>query len=131
MTLDTKDKASIVNVLEELKKTWNSGDMDGFLAQFCHGPETSVAAGGDAKAGWPIIEEMFRNAYPVDQMGTFGADIEHVQPLAADTVLAVGSWDHWFPNEEVVGGKFTHIYKRDEGGKWKVLHEHTSRRSGA
>ena len=114
-------------VISSLQETWNSGDMDGYLARYAPDESLRLTFGNTVVEGWSALDALFRESYPDPyRMGRFTIDRVDVQLLSADVAVAYGNFTHVFPHETIKGG-FSHALTREANGGWIIRHERTSR----
>ena len=79
------------------------------------------------KKGQKGVEEYFEHFLEKSPTGKVIEDA--VQPLNKDTYLHSGLYNFEVGPEEarsIVEARFTYVWKRDENGKWKIIHHHSS-----
>ncbi len=132
---DTKSEAEIlaesedeIKVLtEKLQTDWNSGDMSAYLDAYWNDEGLSVLYQDQAVRGWQALSDLFTSSFTnEEQMGDFKVNGIAVRFPRPDIAIASGSFEHQFPDQKIVG-VFTHVWRKSEGGRWIIIHEHTSR----
>ncbi|MFT4874939.1 YybH family protein [Congregibacter sp.] len=114
-------------VIEGLETSWNSGDMDGYLAAYRMDESMSLTFGNTVVQGWDKLNLLFRASYPDEaRMGKFSIDSIAVTVLEDAAAVAYGNFTHVFEEETIIGG-YTHVLKRAADGRWIIQHERTSR----
>lgn len=119
---------AIPALLDEQARAWNEGDTSRFMQAYWKSPQLTFSSGGKVTRGWQATLDNYRRRYPTrEDMGhlTFG-DLE-VFPLGAAAALVLGRWK--LERTEPVGGNFT-LVLRLQGGRWVIIHDHTSRDGG-
>lgn len=117
----------IVAGLTESAAAWNRGDLDGFLAPYLNGPNTTYIA-RDVVRGVPAIRESYANSWfrggrPAGELSY--NDIE-VRPLGPNHALAVGHWRVVMrETNQPRTGIFSLTYQRTPQG-WRIIHDHSS-----
>ncbi len=120
---------AIRDLTDNLQSDWNAGDMEGYLASYWNSADLSIMFGNQSVRGWNAMAEMFRGAWSTDEaMGDFTARDVVIRQIGPDTVISSGQFTHVFP-AETVDGSFTHVWKHQADGQWRIAHEHTSRGS--
>jgi beta-aspartyl-peptidase (threonine type) len=119
--------AEVRALLHRQEADWNRGDLEAFLGGYWKSPKLVFQSGGVRHEGWEATRERYLRRYKAEgrSMGRVAfADIE-VVPLAADAVLARGSWRLELPDGSRPGGLFTLVLKKFPEG-WRIVHDHTS-----
>jgi len=114
-------------VLEAQRQAWNAGDIEAFLEPYWKSEELSFSSGGETRRGFRATRERYLKTYPDRQaMGTLAFSDLEISAIGADAALVLGEWDL---DREAgpVGGNFSLVMRRI-GGRWVIVHDHTSRR---
>ena len=123
---DTGDE--IGAVLQAQADAWNSGDIDGFMAEgYWNSEELTFLSGGSWTRGYDPVLERYRSRYVEgdNEMGSLEfTDIEIIQ-MGGDVALARGHWELTFSAGTTSAGLFTLVLRRLPEG-WRVVHDHTS-----
>ena len=96
-----------------------------FMAPYWQSSALTFSANGRITRGWQPVLENYRKRYPDrEAMGhlTF-TDLE-VSKLGDEAALVLGRWK--LERTEPIGGAFTLVWRRI-GGRWLIVHDHTSR----
>jgi len=122
--------AQIAALLHHAETALVTGDVEPRLASWSHNEPVSLfAAVGPSKVGWNDLEPTFRS---VAARLSGGRDVEY-EVVAFDVAESM-AWSAGFLRFSVSmdGGpvvprtlRITHVY-RNEGGDWKVVHEHSN-----
>jgi limonene-1,2-epoxide hydrolase len=113
----------------KLQADWNVGDMDAYLAAYWNSADTSLMFGDGGLRGWRAIHDLFTATWTTEEaMGDFVVHEMQVRFTGSDIVISSGSFEHVFL-DRTVNGAFTHVWRQVEPGVWRIVHEHTSRRS--
>ncbi len=104
---------------------WNAGDIEGFMDSYWRSPDMTFSAAGRVTRGWERTLDGYRNRYPDRAaMGRLGFTDLEVTPLSETAALVLGRWH--LDRTDPVGGVFTLVLRKD-GGRWVIIHDHTSR----
>jgi uncharacterized protein (TIGR02246 family) len=123
----SESEDAVLAVIMDLEKTWNSGDMGGYLAHYRQDNSLSLTFGNTIVEGWTSLDKLFRKSYPdPERMGRFSIDQIQIQILSDDTAVTFGNFTHVFPTEIIKGG-FTHVLTQGSSQRWLIQHERTSR----
>jgi beta-aspartyl-peptidase (threonine type) len=126
------DEAKAIRaVLDAQCAAWNRGDLEGYMDGYWRDAQMTFYSGNDVTRGWQPTLERYRRRYQGEgrAMGklTF-ADVE-AAALGGEHGYARGRWKVDFPDGKSSEGLFTLILRRVDG-KWRVVHDHTSAKSG-
>jgi beta-aspartyl-peptidase (threonine type) len=127
MSLRSSDAAvaDIRTVLDRQAAAWNAGDVETFMEGYWRSPQLTFSSGGQVTRGWRPTLERYKQRYP--DRATMGrltfSDLE-ITMLGRDAALVLGRWR--LEREQPVGGNYTLILRRI-GGRWVIVHDHTSK----
>ena len=115
----------IRSVLEAQVKSWNCGDLRGFMKGYWQSDSLMFIGKSGITYGYEKTLANYRKSYPdMDAMGELKFDILKMTPLAADTYFVVGKWMLQRDSGNV-GGHFTLLMKKIKG-KWVIVSDHSS-----
>ncbi|MFN8265015.1 MAG: nuclear transport factor 2 family protein [Chitinophagaceae bacterium] len=115
----------IRTVLEAQVKSWNCGDLRGFMKGYWQSDSLMFIGKSGITYGYEKTLANYRKSYPdMDAMGELKFDILKMTPLAADTYFVVGKWMLQRDSGNV-GGHFTLLMKKIKG-KWVIVSDHSS-----
>ena len=112
-------------LLTRQEARWNAGDIDGFLKYYWKSDELTFSSGGTMRRGWEATKNRYNQRYPTpERMGrTVFSELE-VRLLGKSAAMVLGRWNlHREPDP--IGGNFTLVLEQI-GGKWLIIHDHTS-----
>lgn len=118
-------EVEVLAVMARQARSWNSGDVRGFMEGYWRSDQLVFASGDQITRGWQPTLERYLKAYDTRaKMGelTF-ADIS-VNVLSKDFAVVLGSWS-LKRETDAPKGKFTLIFRRLKEG-WRIIHDHTS-----
>ncbi|HEY6565493.1 MAG TPA: nuclear transport factor 2 family protein [Pirellulaceae bacterium] len=122
---ETDVVAAIQNTLELQVRAWNLGDLEGFMQYYDSADELTFSAGGTTTRGWTAIRDRYRLRYADrQQMGQLAFQDLEIHPLGSSAAYVLGRYQ-LTKNEDLAEGNFTLIL-RGGGGKWRIVHDHTS-----
>jgi uncharacterized protein (TIGR02246 family) len=123
------DEDEIQALTTKLSTDWNAGDMAGYLDAYSDQVELSLLFQNRVVASKQEMVEFFTSTWSGEEaMGDFSTDQVGVRMIAPDTAISRGVFNHVFTHE-IVDGAFSHVWQKNAAGSWKIIHEHTSRRS--
>lgn len=120
--------AQIVAVMRSQEAAWNRGDLAAFMELgYWHSPDLTFYSGGEVSRGFDEMLARYRKNYesPGKERGTLAFTQLEVVPLADGVAMARGRWDLDYAAKKDVGGLFTLVLRRTDGG-WRIVHDHTS-----
>lgn len=118
----------VSSVLGIQEKAWNDGDLDGFMAHYWKSDDLTFSSGGDTTRGWNATMKRYQERYPTKaDMGRLALSDFEITPLGDSAALVLGRWKVE-RDSEPLEGNFS-LVMRKLGGRWVVIHDHTSRKS--
>jgi hypothetical protein len=104
---------------------WNREDQKSYMTHYWKSDDMRWSMKGVWYKGWSSMNQIYGADYPKGAMGiTALFDIE-VQMLADDLGIALYTWTHNTPRENVAG--CTSQVFRKIGGAWLVINENSAR----
>lgn len=105
-------------------KSWNLGDVDGFMSYYWGSDSLLFVTQGAAKRGWQNIRDSYEKKYPNQEaMGTLTYDKLYFYKIDKKTVFCTGNWALKIAEKEI-GGTFTLIWKKIKN-RWVITMDHT------
>jgi beta-aspartyl-peptidase (threonine type) len=127
---ESGDRAAIADVLDRQIAAWNRGDLAGYMDGYARTPALVFTSGGNIRHGWQDAFDHYRARYATDPkaMGTLAFQIDSIDAVGADGAVVLG---HWALTGTANAGRgvFTLVVERRPEG-WRIVHDHTSVRSG-
>lgn len=121
------DEEAIREVLAAQAAAWNRGDIDAFMSHYWKSPKLTFSSGGEVTRGWQATLTNYKKRYPTrERMGKVAFSDLEVTPLGASAALVLGTWKLGREGDPI-GGKFSLVFRR-RGGRWVIVHDHTSRK---
>lgn len=119
-------EGEITRVLEAQVAAWNQGDLEGFMDGYWRSPYLTFSSGGRVQRGWETTLERYRRTYGSDResMGLLSFYGLEVSMLDDDAAWVFGNWLLQRQSREQ-RGVFTLVFRRI-GGRWVIVHDHTS-----
>ena len=115
----------IRSVLDRQASAWNRGDIATFMDAYDRSAELTFSSSGKVTRGWqPTLDNYFRRYPTREAMGRLTFSELEVTKLGDASALVLGRWE--LDRKDPVGGVFTLVFRR-EGGRWVIIHDHTSR----
>jgi len=122
---EKSNMVSILSVLEEQQKAWNSGNIDGFMEGYLQSDTLRFASGGDITTGWAPTLSRYKTRYAdKTAMGELRFDIKNVTVFDEDDGLVFGQWT-LIRDNDTPSGLFT-LHMKQVDGDWVIISDHTS-----
>ena len=119
------DVKTILNLLEEQRLAWNTGDKENFMGTYWQSDSLMFIGKSGVTYGWQNTLDNYKNGYPdTAAMGKLKFDILEVKKLSAMYFFVVGKW-HLTRSIGDVGGHFTLLFKKIKN-KWVIVADHSS-----
>lgn len=120
-------QAAITAMLARSAADWNRGDLAGFMSDYARDSLTSYVSAGHVQYGWQPLYDHYQRAYfgPGKTRDSLAFEETVVRPLARDLVLCTARFKLLRGDSVTASGPFTLILER-RGGRWYILHDHTS-----
>jgi hypothetical protein len=121
-----KDKQTVLQILENQTKAWNTGDLDNFMVGYWKNDSLMYIGKNGVTYGYePTLQNYRKNYSNRDKMGQLKFTILHVNRLASHIIQVVGKWNLTRPAVGDVSGHFTLIF-RNIKGEWVIVSDHSS-----
>ncbi len=118
-------EASIRGLLDEQTRSWNRGDIDGFMKTYWKSDSLMFVGKSGITYGWENTRDNYKKSYPnADAMGILSFNIIAVQRLSPEYFNVVGKW-HLKRTIGDLSGHFTLILKLIRG-QWMIVSDHSS-----
>jgi len=128
MADDESIKATILANIKNISVVWNSGDMDGYLANYRQDDGLAVYSSGGEMRGAKVVNNVYRTSWStVEEMGQFDTSDSVVNVLSPNVAVVHGLFEHRFP-DKTLQGNYSMVWQFEEGDGWKIVHEHTARK---
>ncbi len=120
------DEQAIRAVLDAQMKSWNKGDLEGFMAGYWASPQLTFFGGGTRLEGWQATLDRYRKRYQSEgqEMGKLTFSDLQIEQLGPNSAYVRGRWQ-LVRSKDKPGGLFTLIFRRFPQG-WRIIHDHTS-----
>lgn len=123
----SKNTTEILCILEQQKKLWNEGNIEGFMEYYWNSESFTFQSGNNRLQGWKKLLSRYKRNYPTGNMGTLDFTDLMIKVLSDDFAFAIGRWK-LTQKDSSPEGLFTLIFQRMSDG-WKIIHDHTSSKS--
>ncbi|MFQ6044815.1 MAG: YybH family protein [Gemmatimonadales bacterium] len=122
---DLKDEIEVM--LRRSAAAWNAGDLEAFLSDYAADSTTSFVSGGRVHYGYDWIRDNYAPSFaPGTTRDSLRFEEIRAEPLGSEYAMATASFV-LFRGDSVTGrGPFTLVLRR-AAGRWRIIHDHTSR----
>lgn len=121
-------KQAILERVDSFSRTWNSGDMTGYLAHYRPDAEFGLLSSGGELYGIEPVREVFTSTWDTaEAMGQFHTSAVDVRVLTPTVAVARGQFEHHFIDHTVIGN-FTLVWQHFADTGWQIVQEHTARK---
>jgi ketosteroid isomerase-like protein len=120
-----KEEKVIRQLLQEQTKSWNKGDLEGFMQTYWKSDSLMFIGKSGLKYGWKTTLENYKKGYPdTTAMGKLSFDILQVKKLSSEYYYVVGKW----MLKRTIGDLSGHydLLLRKIKGKWVIVADHSS-----
>ena len=120
------EKNKIISVLKEQEKSWNKGNIEGFMQGYIKSDFLVFNGSKGPFYGWDSVKDRYLKTYPSkDKMGKLNFKIQNISLISSNVAQLLGQFFLNYPNNQV-SGYFTLVFIKTKG-KWLILSDHTSR----
>ena len=120
------DKNKIISVLKEQEKSWNKGDIEGFMQGYIKSDFLVFNGSKGPFYGWDSVKDRYLKTYPSkEKMGKLNFKIQNISLISSNVAQLLGQFFLSYPKSEV-SGYFTLVLIKSKG-EWLILSDHTSR----
>jgi hypothetical protein len=120
-----KEDASIKNLLEGQRISWNKGDVEGFMQGYWQSDSLMFIGKSGVTYGWQQTLDNYRKNYPdTAAMGKLDFEYVEIKRLSVNYFFVAGKW-HLTRTIGDIGGSFT-LLIRKINNKWVIVRDHSS-----
>lgn len=128
-TTAVSDRQAIADVLDRSAAAWTRGDLDGFMACYEDGPETTYIRPDGPVRGAAAVRAMYAARFKPGGrgMGRLTTELLDVRGLGTDYALVTGRYrlERIAAEGGEAHGVFTLVFRRGPSG-WRIISDHTS-----
>ena len=125
-----KDAQAVMKVMSAQQKSWNEGDLAGFMAGYWKSDSLVFIGKRGPSYGWEPVMNNYRKSYPdAAAMGQLKFDKLDVRVLSNRNAWVFGRWE-LTKEDKTVGGWFTLLFEK-KNGQWVIVADHTGSDSPA
>lgn len=119
-----KDEEEILKVMDNQIKSWNEGNIEGYMQGYWKSDSLRFVANIGVQYGWNLTLDMYKKNYDTKEgMGKLSLKAVALEFLNKDVVFMIGRWQ--VEGKKNAGGHYTQIWRKIKG-KWLITVDHTS-----
>lgn len=119
-----KDEKEILKVMDNQMKSWNEGNIEGYMNGYWKSDSLRFVAKVGVQYGWNLTLDMYKKNYDTKEgMGKLSLKAVALEFLNKNVVFMIGRWQ--VEGKKNVGGHYTQIWRKIKG-KWLITVDHTS-----
>ena len=125
VSAQTKDEVAVKNLLMQQTKSWNEGDIEGFMQTYWKSDSLMFIGKNGVVRGWQKTLDNYKKGYPdTAAMGKLNFDIIEIKQVSPQYVYVIGKW---MLKRSIgdVSGHYT-LMLRKLKGKWVIISDHSS-----
>lgn len=120
------DEAAVRELLQQQVKSWNCGDLRGFMKGYWQHDSLLFIGKNGITYGFKQVLEQYRKSYPdMDAMGELSFDILKVEMINKESCFVVGKWHLKRDSMGDASGHFTLLLRKLQG-EWVIVADHSS-----
>ena len=121
----SKDEPGIRKILDQQIKSWNQGDIEGFMSGYWKNDSLLFLGKSGINWGWQNALAHYKTSYPDKvAMGQLSYHIIQVRRLSPEYYFVVGQWMLTRRIGNLSG--FYNLLFRKIGGQWFIVADHSS-----
>ncbi len=125
LSAQSKEEASVRNLLTEQTKEWNNGNIAAFMETYWKSDSLMFVGKSGITYGWQKTMDNYKRNYPdTATMGKLKFDLLEVKRLSPMYFFVVGKW-HLTRSIGDIGGSFTLLFQKIKN-KWIIITDHSS-----
>lgn len=118
-------REEIGRLMEAQQQSWNSGDLEGFMAYYHQSDSLLFLTPRGLSTGWQQMLTRYQKSYPgKKEMGSLSFDQLIFRELSDINYLVIGRWMLEKEESEEVSGYFSLVWKKFPEG-WRIVADHT------
>jgi uncharacterized protein (TIGR02246 family) len=120
----SRDQKAILAVMAEEEKTWNAGDIEGYVNLYAPLDSTRMILSKGVAAGKPAILAFYQKYWPKEKMGTLKLESESIEILSREWAYVTGYFHVSYPDKKTVSGRYSGLMKKIKG-RWYLYTDHS------
>lgn len=121
------DSKQIADIMQVQQKSWNEGDLEGFMATYWRSDSLMFIGKKGITKGWQQTLDNYKKSYPDKAtMGQLNFDILSIDMVSKDAAYVIGRW-HLTRDADKgnLEGHFTLLFKKINN-RWFIVSDHSS-----
>lgn len=119
------DKTAIQRLLNNQKKSWNEGNLEGYMDGYWKNDSLTFIGKRGVTKGWKETLENYKKSYPdKTAMGKLEFQLLSIKVLGKDIAYVIGKWELKRTAGDL-SGHFT-LLLRKINNKWVIVSDHSS-----
>jgi uncharacterized protein (TIGR02246 family) len=123
-------RTEIETMLSRGAANWNRGDLSAFVDDYLPGSETTYIGSKGVLRGPEAIRAAYAPRFaPGGVRDSLFFELVDVDPLAPDVANIIATWSlvrHVSGRDSLTGRGPTSLLMRRVGGRWRIVHDHSS-----
>jgi hypothetical protein len=120
----SKNIRKMLAVMRQEEKTWNNGDIEGYVNLYAPHDSTRMILGKGAAYGKDNILAFYKKYWPKEKMGTLVLDGERFEKLSRKFYYVTGYFHVSYPDGKKIEGRYSSLMKKIKG-KWYIYTDHS------
>ena len=121
----SKDVKEILAVMREEERTWNSGDIEGYVNLYAPEDSTRMILSKSSAYGKANIPAFYKKYWPKEKMGKLSLEADSFEKLSKKYYYVSGFFHVVTPEGKKIDGRFSGLMKKIKG-KWYLYTDHSS-----
>src|SRR5687767_6828778 len=107
-----KDVKAILEVMREEERTWNSGDVEGYVNLYAPEDSTRMILAKGSAYGKANILAFYKKYWPKEKMGKLSLESDSIERLSDKYYYVTGYFTVVLDEGKKVGGRFSGLMKK-------------------
>jgi uncharacterized protein (TIGR02246 family) len=122
----SKDEKAILEVMDEEIRTWNAGNIEGYVNLYAPHDSTRMLYSTGAVYGKDSILAFYKKYWPKDRMGKLSFSEVRLERLSDEYYFTSGYFHVTYPDgsRKNVNGRFSGLMKKIKG-RWYLYTDHS------
>ena len=121
----SKDVRDITAFMREEERTWNNGDIEGYVNLYAPEDSTRMILSKGAAYGKDNILAFYKKYWPKEKMGKLSLEADSIEKLSKNFYYVTGYFHVVTPEGKKIDGRFSSLMKKIKG-KWYLYTDHSS-----
>src|SRR5687768_2800143 len=108
----SKDVKAILEVMREEERTWNAGDVEGYVNLYADEDSTRMILSKNSAYGKAAILAFYKKYWPKEKMGKLTLTADSIEKLSKKYYYVSGFFNVVLPDGKKVDGRFSGLMKK-------------------